>query len=51
MPVGIPGKDIAGDARRVFDAVRNGGVAIIHLDVGYAVLAHTADAVRRIYAT
>ena len=50
MPVKIPDKDIAGDARRVFDAVRNGGVAIIHLDVGYAVLAHTADAVRRIYA-
>ena len=50
MPVRIPDKDIAGDARRVFDAVRNGGVAIIHLDVGYAVLAHTADAVRRIYA-
>jgi tRNA A37 threonylcarbamoyladenosine synthetase subunit TsaC/SUA5/YrdC len=51
MPVKIPDKDIAGDARRVFDAVRKGGIAIIHLDVGYAVLAHTADAVRRIYAT
>jgi len=51
MPVRIPNKDIAGDARRVFDAVRKGGIAIIHLDVGYAVLAHTADAVRRIYAT
>jgi tRNA A37 threonylcarbamoyladenosine synthetase subunit TsaC/SUA5/YrdC len=51
MPVKIPGQDIAGDARRVFDAVRSGGIAIIHLDVGYAVLAHTADAVRRIYGT
>ena len=51
MPVPIAGKDIAADARRVFDAVRHGGIAIIHLDVGYAVLAHTADAVRRIYAT
>ena len=50
MPVSIAGKDIAADARRVFDAVRGGGIAIIHLDVGYAVLAHTADAVRRIYA-
>jgi tRNA A37 threonylcarbamoyladenosine synthetase subunit TsaC/SUA5/YrdC len=50
VPVAIAGKDIAADARRVFDAVRDGGIAIIHLDVGYAVLAHTADAVRRIYA-
>ena len=51
MPVKISGKDIQGDARRVFEAVRGGGIAIIHVDVGYAVLAHTADAVRRIYAT
>ena len=51
MPVKITGKDIAGDAQRVFEAVRSGGIAIIHVDVGYAVLAHTADAVRRIYAT
>jgi tRNA A37 threonylcarbamoyladenosine synthetase subunit TsaC/SUA5/YrdC len=51
VPVAIAGKDIAADARRVFDAVRQGGIAIIHLDVGYAVLARTADAVRRIYAT
>ena len=50
MPVKMIGKDIAADARRVFEAVRGGGIAIIHLDVGYAVLAHTADAVRRIYA-
>jgi tRNA A37 threonylcarbamoyladenosine synthetase subunit TsaC/SUA5/YrdC len=51
MPIKITGQDIAADARRVFDAVRGGGIAIIHVDVGYAVLAHTADAVRRIYAT
>jgi len=51
MPVNIASKDIDADARRVFEAVRGGGVAIIHDDVGYAVLAHTADAVRRIYAT
>jgi tRNA A37 threonylcarbamoyladenosine synthetase subunit TsaC/SUA5/YrdC len=50
MPVKIAGKDIAGDAQRVFESVRDGGIAIIHLDVGYAVLARTADAVRRIYA-
>jgi tRNA A37 threonylcarbamoyladenosine synthetase subunit TsaC/SUA5/YrdC len=50
MAVGIAGHDIAADARRVFDAVSGGGVAIVHLDVGYAVLGHTADSVRRIYA-
>lgn len=50
MPVKITGNDIATDARRVFEAVRGGGIAIIHVDVGYAVLAHTADAVRRVYA-
>lgn len=50
MPVKISGKDIAQDARRVYDVVRGGGIAIIHVDVGYAVLGHTGDAVRRIYA-
>jgi tRNA A37 threonylcarbamoyladenosine synthetase subunit TsaC/SUA5/YrdC len=50
MPVKITGKNIAADAQRVFEAVRGGGIAIIHVDVGYAVLAHSADAVRRIYA-
>ena len=50
MPVKITGQNIAADARRVFEAIRGGGIAIIHLDVAYAVLAHTADAVRRIYA-
>ena len=50
MPVKIAGKNIAADARRVFEAVRSGGIAIIHVDVGYAVLGHTAPAVRRIYA-
>lgn len=50
MPIRIEGHDVATDARRVFEQVSAGGVAVIHLDVGYAVLAHTADAVRRIYA-
>ena len=50
MPVKIPGKNIAADARQVFEVVRDGGIAVIHVDVGYAVLAHAADAVRRIYA-
>ena len=50
MAVKIEGQDVRGDARRVFECVRGGGVAIIHLDVGYAVLGHTVEAVRRIYA-
>lgn len=50
MPIRIEGHDVAGDAHRVHDVVAAGGVAVIHLDVGYAVLAHAADAVRRIYA-
>ena len=50
MAVTIAGHDVAGDAERVCDVVEQGGVAIIHLDVGYAVLAHTRAAVERIYA-
>jgi tRNA A37 threonylcarbamoyladenosine synthetase subunit TsaC/SUA5/YrdC len=50
MAIRIEGRDVAADARKVFEAVCAGGVAVIHLDVGYAVLAHTAAAVQRIYA-
>lgn len=49
MAVPIQGHNVPADARRVFECVRDGGVAIIHLDVAYAILGHTADAVRRIY--
>jgi len=49
MAVPMPDHDVAGDARRVFECVRDGGVAIIHLDVAYAVLARTEEAVRGIY--
>ncbi len=38
------------DAQRVFDVVCNGGVALIPLDVAYALVAATPEAVRRIYA-
>jgi tRNA A37 threonylcarbamoyladenosine synthetase subunit TsaC/SUA5/YrdC len=50
LAVKIEGCDVEGDARRVYDCVCDGGVAVIHLDVGYAVLGHTADSVRRIYS-
>lgn len=49
MAAPIHRRDVAGDARRVFECVRGGGVAIIHLDVAYAVIAYTADAVRKFY--
>jgi tRNA A37 threonylcarbamoyladenosine synthetase subunit TsaC/SUA5/YrdC len=43
--------DVKADARRVFDVVKNGGIAIIPLTVSYAIFARTEAAVRRIYAT
>ena len=41
--------DIDGDARRVWDAMQAGGVALLPLDVAYAVAAQTIDAVERTY--
>lgn len=41
---------VQADAQRVFDVVRAGGVAIIHLDVAYAMVARSGQAVRRVYA-
>jgi tRNA A37 threonylcarbamoyladenosine synthetase subunit TsaC/SUA5/YrdC len=38
------------DAQRVFDVVRGGGVALIPLDVAYALVASAPEAVRRVYA-
>lgn len=42
--------DIEGDANRVLDTVAEGGVAIFPATVGYAIVGHTEDAVKRIYA-
>lgn len=50
MAAPVPNHDVAADARRVFECVRGGGTAIIHLDVAYAVIGYTAEAVRRFYA-
>ena len=49
-PSGDPANRVEADAKRVFECVRDGGIAIIHLDVAYAVIAHTAHAVRKFYA-
>jgi tRNA A37 threonylcarbamoyladenosine synthetase subunit TsaC/SUA5/YrdC len=43
-------QDVARDAERVFEVVAGGGVAVIYLDVAYAVIARSEAAVRRIYA-
>lgn len=41
--------DPKADARRVFDAMQAGGVAIVPLDVAYAVFGTTAEAIKTIY--
>ena len=41
--------DYEADAKRAFDVVAGGGVAIIPMHVGYAVVGATGDAVRRIF--
>ncbi len=41
--------DIAGDARRVVQAVQAGGVAIIPTDVGYAGVGGCQDALMRLF--
>jgi len=43
-------EQIERDAERVYAAVMGGGIAIIHLDVAYAVVARTEAAVKRFYA-
>jgi tRNA A37 threonylcarbamoyladenosine synthetase subunit TsaC/SUA5/YrdC len=41
--------DIAGDARRIFDALAAGGIAIIPNDAGYALMGGSAEAVQKIF--
>lgn len=41
---------IEADAQRVFEVVRDGGVALMPLDVAYALVARTPEAVHRVYA-
>jgi len=41
--------DIAGDARRIFDVLAHGGIAIIPNDAGYALMGGSAQAVQRIF--
>ena len=43
------GQPIKQDAARVFQAVRDGGVAIFPVSVGYAIVGHEEEAIRRTY--
>ena len=43
------GQPIAEDAARIFEALRQGGVAIFPVSVGYAVVGHSEDAIQRAY--
>ncbi len=44
-----PIRDYEGDAARVFDCLKNDGIAIIYMDVAYAIMSGTEDALRRVY--
>lgn len=37
------------DAERVFECLQHGGIAIVHMDVAYAIMSGTEDALRRVY--
>ncbi len=41
--------DYALDAQRVFDCLQQGGIAIVHMTVAYAIVSGTEDALRRVY--
>ena len=46
----MPRPDIAGDARRAFDAIAAGGIGILPMDVGYSIVGGSADSLQRIFA-
>jgi tRNA A37 threonylcarbamoyladenosine synthetase subunit TsaC/SUA5/YrdC len=43
--------DIAGDARRTLEVIRNGGIAIVPNDTGYACCGSSMDPLKKIYDT
>ncbi|SFK78106.1 Sua5/YciO/YrdC/YwlC family protein [Falsiroseomonas stagni] len=43
--------DIEADARRAFDAIRKGGIAILPMDVGYSLIGSGDAALRKIFDT
>lgn len=47
----MPRLDIPGDVRRVFDVIKDGGVAIWPNDVGYGMIGGTTQALKKIFDT
>jgi tRNA A37 threonylcarbamoyladenosine synthetase subunit TsaC/SUA5/YrdC len=47
----LPAIDIAADAKRVFDVLTQGGLAIIPCDIGYAIVATDPTALQRAFVT
>jgi tRNA A37 threonylcarbamoyladenosine synthetase subunit TsaC/SUA5/YrdC len=43
--------DLEADARRAFDALKAGGIAIVPNDIGYSILGGSGPALRRIFET
>jgi tRNA A37 threonylcarbamoyladenosine synthetase subunit TsaC/SUA5/YrdC len=43
--------DLAADARRAFDTLKAGGIAIVPNDIGYSILGGSGPALRRIFTT
>lgn len=43
--------DIAGDARRAFDVLKGGGIAIMPNDIGYSLIGGSASSLKRIFDT
>ena len=42
--------DYQSDARRVFDVIAGGGIAVVPMHVGYAIVGGTSEAIRKIFA-
>src|SRR3972149_8479195 len=42
--------DVESDARRVFDVIAGGGIAVVPMHVGYAIVGGTSGAIRTIFA-
>ena len=43
--------DVEEDARRAFNTLKAGGIAIVPNDIGYSILGGSGSALRRIYQT
>ncbi len=46
----MPREQLERDVTSLLDALYRGGIGIVPLDVAYAIVGHSADAIRRIFA-